>query len=148
MKLIFLEDVSGVARAGEVKEVADGYGRNYLLPRKLAALATPSELKRLEKMLEKLARERARTVEEAGALAQNLREVSLVLKARVGEGERLYGSITNADISEELEKVSGHKVDKHMIVLEEPIRRLGTFQVPIKLAKDVTTEVQVIVEAA
>lgn len=146
MKVIFLQDVPNVASAGQVKEVADGYSRNYLLPRKLAVVATPAELNKLEAQRQADARRQARSEQEAEALAQTLQGMTLVFKARVGDKDRIYGSITSSDIASELKKLSGHDVDKRRIELEEPIRELGSHQVSIKLTKNVTADVSVVVE--
>lgn len=146
MKVVFLEDVPSVARAGEVKEVADGYGRNYLLPRKLAALATTAQLKRLEQEHQALARHQAHTEEEAQEMATRLQGVTLVFRAKVGAKERLYGSITSADIVDEIRKVTGYEVDKRRVEMEGPIRELGTYEVPLKLTRDVATTVRVEVQ--
>jgi len=146
MKLIFLKDVPGVARAGEVKEVAAGYGRNYLLPKQLAVLATAAELKRLASQKEAGARRLARSEHEAEAVAGTLAELSLVFKAKVGAADRLYGSVTSADIAKEIHKLTGHEIDKRRIELEEPLHQLGDYEVPIKLTSNVTATVKVTVE--
>jgi len=146
MKVIFLEDVPNVASAGEVKEAKDGYCRNYLLPRKLAVVATPAELKKLEARREAAARRQDRFNKEAENLAQSLEQLSINLKVRVGDEDRVYGSVTSADIAKEIKSVSGHDIDKRKIELAEPIRELGSHQVPVKLSKDVTASLNVVVE--
>lgn len=146
MKLVFLQDVPNVAKAGEVKEVAGGYGRNFLLPQKLAVIATPTELRKLELQRQTDARRQARWEQEAEALAQVLRDITVVLKVRVGAKNRLYGSITSSDIAQEIKRLSGYEIDKRKIELEEPIQELGSRQVSIRLTKDVTANVNVIVE--
>src|SRR3990172_5538092 len=102
MKVVFLADVPNVAKAGEIKEVANGYGRNYLLPHKLAAPATPDQLQRLEGLRKALLRQEAKAREAAEELALHLAEVTVRIKARAGAEDRLYGSITSTDIAEEL----------------------------------------------
>ncbi len=145
MKVIFLEDVTNVARTGEVKEVADGYFRNYLLPKKLAATASPAAMKSLETDLKLRARRRAQTEAEFAALAQQLEGKEVVLKATAGSKARLYGSITSADIAAGLEK-SGIILDKRRIDLDKPIRQLGAYEVVVKLSKDLAPKLRVIVE--
>ena len=116
MKVIFLEDVPNVAKAGETKEVADGYGRNFLLPRKLAVLPHSQSSAVVEAHLKKLARQRAQTEMEMVELAAQLEGIEVVLKARVGAKDRLYGSITTADIATELESTAGQsaiRYDRH-----------------------------------
>lgn len=146
MKVIFVKDVPNVARAGEIKEVAAGYGRNFLLPKGLAALATPAALKKMESQHQIEAKRQAQSEEEALAFAESIKDFSLMLKARSGAKGRLYGSITNSDIARELEAQTGHKLDKRRIELEEPIRELGEYEVLIKLTKNVAPKLKIVVE--
>jgi len=147
MKVLFLQDVKGTARAGEVKEVSDGFARNYLLPKRLAVMATGGELKKAgnQKVIEKAEQERAKR--EADVLAEMLATVTVNFKAKVGEQYRLYGSITSADIAEAIEKATGQPIDKRKIILEEPLRHLGTYQVPVKITAGLEPTVTVVVEA-
>ncbi|MEW6232009.1 MAG: 50S ribosomal protein L9 [Chloroflexota bacterium] len=147
MKVLFLQDVKGTARAGEVKEVSSGFARNYLLPKRLAVVATGGELKKTgnQKVIEKAKQERAKR--EADVLAERLATVTVNFKVRVGEQHRLYGSITSADIAEAIEKAAGQPINKRKIILEEPLRHLGTYQVPVKIAADLEPTVTVVVEA-
>jgi large subunit ribosomal protein L9 len=147
MKVIFLHGVPGVAKAGEVKEVADGYGRNFLLPKGLATLATPGELKRIESKQKAEALQQALSEEEVRALAEKVEELVLTLKAKAGAKGRLYGSITNADIAQEVSKIADCEVDKRKVRLEEPIREVGEYEVVLRLSKDVAPKLKVIVEA-
>ena len=145
MKVIFLEDVPNVAQAGDMKEVADGYGRNYLIPRKLALLAESQATTILEAQLKKKARLQAQTEAEMRALAQQLEGKEIILKARSGTKDRLYGSITSADIADELEKSTGLAVDKRKIELDEPIRQIGSHEIGIRLTKDIVPKIKLIV---
>lgn len=144
MKVIFLQDVPRVARAGEVKEVADGYARNFLIPQKLAVMTNPSTLNSLEAQIKKAASSQAQTEEEMTDLAHQLDGKEITLKAKVGAKEHLYGSITSADIAAELQN-NGLVVDKRKIEIAEPIRQLGSHEVAIRLAKDAIPKVKVIV---
>lgn len=146
MKVVFLQDVPHVAKAGDVKEVKDGYSRNYLIPKKLAVPATPTELNRLELLRQTSAHRQVRSEQEAEALAQTLKETTLVFRVRAGAKEKLYGSVTSADIAKEIHKVTKHEVDKRKIELPEPIRELGRHEVSVKLHKDITATVAVVVE--
>ena len=146
MKVVFIQDVPNVAKAGDVKVVADGYSRNYLFPKGLAVAATPTELKKLEVQKQAEARRGVRTEQEAEALAKILQDTTVVLKMRVGSKEKLYGSVTTADIAREIKKLTKHEVDKHKIEFAEPIRELGRHQVSIKLTKEVTATLNVVVE--
>jgi len=139
MKVVFLQDVPNVAKAGEIKEVAAGYGRNFLIPRKLAALASPQAMSQVETIDKTEARENA----ELGELAAQLEGKEVSLKAKAGAKERIYGSITSADIAAKLESTAGIEVDKRKIELDEPIRQLGSYEVSIRLAKDILPKIKV-----
>ncbi len=145
MKVVFLDDVSNIARAGDVKEVADGYARNYLIPNKLAVLVSPEATSKLEAQLQAKANKQALLESELTEIAGRLEGKEVVLQAKVGAKDRLYGSITSADIAAELGKVTGITIDKRKIELDEPIRELGSFDVAIKLGKDTIPKIRVIV---
>ena len=145
MKVIFLEDVPNIARAGEIKEVANGYGRNFLIPRKLALPAKPQDMKAIEAQIKERARTAVKIVTEMVELANQLDGKEITLKARVGQKDRLYGSITPADIASKLESTIGSVVDKRKIELDESIRQLGSYEVPIRLAKDTVPKITVTV---
>ncbi len=145
MKVIFLENVPNVARAGEIKEVANGYGRNFLIPQKLALLAKSEAINTVGTQLELKARSQAQTEAELLELADHLNGKEVILEARTGDKDRLYGSITTADIAAELESTTGLTVDKRKIELDEPIRQLGSYEVTIRLAKDVIPKIKVTV---
>ncbi|MCL6560752.1 MAG: 50S ribosomal protein L9 [Firmicutes bacterium] len=146
MKVVLLADVKNLGKKGDVVEVAQGYARNYLIPRRLAMPATPGALKNLEAQRAAYARRQAQLEAEARALAARLNETTLTLKARVGAQNRLYGSITSADIAAALSKELGTPFDRRKLVLEEPIRELGTHTVPVHLARDITASLIVRVE--
>lgn len=145
MKVIFLDDVPRVAKAGEVKEVADGYGRNFLIPKKLALLASPEAVKAAEAQIKKIARSQAQTEAELTELASQLDGREIFLEARTGGKDRLYGSITTADIAAGLESSLGLVVDKRKIDLGEPIRQVGSYEINIKLSKDIVPKIKVTV---
>ncbi|MDO8670654.1 MAG: 50S ribosomal protein L9 [Dehalococcoidia bacterium] len=147
MKVIFVEDVHNVAKAGEVKEVADGYARNYLIPKKLAVVATSAAMKNLESHRRAIANKQAKVEAQAGKLAGELQGVTLNFKAKVGTQDRLYGSITSGDIAEKIKEVKGLEIDKRKIELEEPIRTVGSHEVEVRLAKDAIARLSVVVEA-
>jgi large subunit ribosomal protein L9 len=142
MKVIFLQDVPQVAQAGQVKEVADGYARNYLIPRKLAALAHPQAVSQIETRAKKV---EGRLTAEIKELASQLEGKEVSLKAKAGAKDKLYGSITSADIAAELKNAAGLEIDKRKIELEEPIRQLGSYEVTVKLGQDVTPKIKVTV---
>jgi len=145
MRVIFLEDVPNVARVGDIKEVASGYGRNYLIPQKLARLAN-SPVTNLPEIQRRLAT-RNQSEEALVKLANQLEGREVTLKARVGAKDRLYGSITSADIAAELQESAGVAIDKRKIELAEPIRQLGSYEVVVRLAKDIVPTIKVTVTA-
>ena len=145
MKVVFLQDVPKVAKAGEIKEVADGYGRNFLIPKKLALLANSPALSAMETQLKIKARSQTEEEAELVELAHQLEEKEITLKAKVGAKEHLYGSITSADITAELQNTTGLVVDKRKVELAEPIRQLGSYEVAVRLAKDIIPKIKVTV---
>lgn len=141
MKVVFLQDVPNVAKAGEIKEVAAGYGRNFLIPKKLAALANPQAMSQVETGDKTKATVNVELVE----LARQLEEQEISLKAHAGAKDKLYGSITSADIAAELENTTGLVIDKRKIELDEPIRQLGSYEISIRLAQDIIPKIRVTV---
>ena len=144
MKVVFLEEVEGKARVGEVKEVADGYARNYLFPRKLAAPATPHYIGMARAKAEKEARRQARLDQEAQEkLLPRLEGRSLRIEVRVGEQGKLFGSVTALDIAEALREQACVELDHRQVLLAEPIREVGTFSVTLRLTRNVQAQVTV-----
>lgn len=133
MKILLKRDVPNLGKAGEVKTVADGYARNYLIPRGMAVIATQGALKQAKLKQQVEAQRQAHFQQEAQKLATAFRGLTLTFQVRAGENEQLYGSITNADIAQALEKQVGRAIDRRKIELERPIRRLGSYRVPIRL---------------
>ena len=146
MKVVLRRDVPTLGKAGDVKEVADGYGRNYLIPRGLAAPASRTAMENVEAHKTAEARRRERLDEEAQALAKRIEETAVVIRARTGEGGRLYGSVTSSDIAEALSSEMGTTIDKRNVDLPEPIRHLGTHTARIHVAPRVSVPVNVQVE--
>ncbi len=146
MKVLLLKDIKRLGKAGEIKRVADGYGRNYLIPRGLAVLARPGATERIgvQKAIQEQREERIH--DDAAALAERLSEVTVAFKVKASDKGRLYGSVTSADIAGEVEKQIGHSIDKRKVMLDEPLRLLGTHKVPIRLMSDLVPEVTVVVE--
>jgi len=142
MKVVFIEDVPNVAEVGEIKDVADGYGRNYLIPKKLAVLADARATQIVETRKKRKARIEAETEAEMRELAKQLEGLDIVIKAKAGTKDRLYGSITNADIAEEVNKSAGLEIDKRKIELEKPIHEIGSYDIPIRLTKDIIPRVK------
>ena len=145
MKVVFLRDVPNVARAGEIKEVANGYGRNFLIPQKLALLAKSEAINTVETQLKLKAHSQTQTEAGLVEVANQLDGREVILEARSGVKGRLYGSITAADIAAELESITGLAIDKRKIELEESIRQAGSYEVNIRLAKDIVPKIKVTV---
>lgn len=146
MEVLLLKNVPGIGNAGQVKKVADGYARNYLLPHKLAVTATGNAVKQAETIKEAALRREAKTLGEAQQLGDLIRQTTVTFRAKAGEGDRLFGSITAGDIAEALANEKHINVDKRKIELPNPIKELGARQVPIKLHSEVTAPVTVVVE--
>lgn len=134
MKVILLRDVENLGKAGDLKEVANGYARNYLLPRELAAAATATLIANRDQRIASERRKQEKFVEQNRQLAEKLSAVSLTFKARVGKQGRLYGSITSQDIAEGLREMEGINIDRRLIELPSAIRATGTYAVPVRIA--------------
>jgi len=145
MEIILRETIDTLGRAGQVIKVADGYARNYLLPRKLAYLATPGNLKVIESERQSLLKKEAKQKDDSEKLMEMLNKVELVTRRKVGEQDALYGSVTNSDIAELLE-AKGFQIEKRKIHMDDHIKTLGEFSIPIRLFKDVTAHIKLKVE--
>jgi len=141
MEVILCQDVVKLGQVGEVVKVKDGYGRNFLIPHKKAYLATPSNLKRIENQKKKRQEAYEKGKNEAVELAEKLNKVSCTVTVEVNDLEKLYGSVTEAEIIKALE-VEGYTIDKNDIILEKPIEELGIFDVGIKLHSEVTANIR------
>lgn len=146
MQVLLIQDVEQLGKKGEVKRVSDGYARNYLIPQGLAVIATPGAIKQAEQRRQATARRQSKVLSKAQALAQLLDGMTVTFKARAGESNRLYGSITNANIAEALSDKVGQEVDRRKIVLEEPLKELGTHAVTVHLAPGAEAKVTVVIE--
>lgn len=142
MKVIFLKDVKGQGKKGDIKDISDGYAQNFLLPRGLARPATEGNVKTLENQNAAELKRKAQEKEDAILLGKKLEEMTITLKAKAGEGGRLFGAITSKQVAEAMEK-SGVKVDKRKIEMQDPIRTLGVTQVPVKLHPEVKSTIKV-----
>jgi large subunit ribosomal protein L9 len=142
MEVILREHVDNVGRRGEIVKVADGYARNYLLPRKLALLATEGNKQRIERERAKFDAHEAEERKVAEAMAARMANLAVDIARRVGETDVLYGSVTSSDIAEAL-SAKGFDVDRRKIHLQEPLKRVGEFDIPIRLQRDVTATIKV-----
>ena len=146
MKVILREDVENLGKGGELVEVKPGYGRNFLLPRGLAVMANPKNVRELEHQKRVADAKAAKTRASAEAVAKRLAETPITLRRKVGEQDKLYGSVTAIDIVEAL-AARGVQLDRRIVDLREPIKTLGEFEVPVKVHRDVAAKVKVKVEA-
>jgi len=146
MKVVLLEDLPGRGKAGEIKEVSNGYARNFLLPRGLALLATPAVIKQVESRLEQKKLEESIDRDKLVELAQQIEGKEIIFEARMGAGERLFGSITAADVAEKLSQTIGSVIDKKKIDIEKSLRKTGSHQGVVKLASDLNPQITVVIE--
>ncbi len=147
MKVLFLKEVPGAAQAGEVKEVAPGYARNFLLPKKLAIAADDRLIEQIRQREEATRRRAEKALNEARELSARLRKLTVTIYAKTGEAGRLFGSVTNADIAQQLRREAGVEIDKRKITVEPPIKSLGPHEVEIELHPQVTETLRVVVAA-
>lgn len=148
MKVIFLKDVKDIASADTVKDVSDGYARNYLIPKGLAAIADKGTLKSLEMRLKKKSESVEAERAELKNIASKIDGAQISIQVDVGENGKLFGSVTHQDIAKKLFESLGIEVDKKKIVLDEPIKTVGSFDVPVKFATDISATVKVNVAAS
>lgn len=146
MKVIFLKDVKNVAKANEIKEVKDGYARNYLFKNNLAVEATKENIHRLNKKLEKIAATEEQRIQNAKDLVEKLTKLEVKMKKKAGEKGRLFGAITSAEIADEV-KALGIELDKKLIDLKTPIKEVGVFNVDVNIYKGIKGQLRVVVDA-
>ena len=146
MQVILVQNVPGLGDIGDVKSVADGYARTYLIPRGLAKVATEGELKQVKQHKRTAAKRAVEEMADAQAVAERLSKMTLVFTARAGEGTKLYGSITSAQIADKIGEELGRDFDRRKIHLDESLRQLGTHQVPVRLMADIVPTVTVVIE--
>ena len=148
MKVILLQDVKGKGKKGQMLEVSDGYARNFMLPKKMAIEATPDAINTM-RMNDKATQERiAKEKAEALAVSKQLRELTVTVVAKGGGNGRLFGSVTNAEIADALEKKTGIKLDKRKIVISDAIKNVGTYTVTCKLGYEISAPLTVKIEEA
>ena len=145
MQIILQEDVEKLGTRGQLVDVAEGYARNFLLPRKLGLEATPGNMKRLEKMRTAFAKKTAVEKESAEKLAELLGGVSLTISRKAGDNDQLFGSVTSGDIAEAL-AAQGYEIEKRKIALADPIKLVGEYEIPVKLHREVSANVKLAVK--
>ncbi|MDE0744572.1 MAG: 50S ribosomal protein L9 [SAR202 cluster bacterium] len=147
MRVVFIEDVEGVALGGEVKEVKNGFARNYLIPKNLAAPATHNNLQRIHKLTKNAATSRTYRLDEMKNLAGTLDGTEIGIEMRAGSNNRLYGSVTGTMVADALAKETGIEIERKLVQLDDPIRDVGTYEVPLRLYSDVNALIKVTVYA-
>ena len=147
MKVLFLKDVTGTAKPGDVKEVAPGYARNFLFPKHLAVVADERVVDQIRKREEATRRRAEKQLTDAREVAGRLRKLTVTIYAKTGEGGRLFGSVTNTDVALQLKREAGIDVDKRKIEIEPPIRSLGPHEVSVELHPEITETLKVVVAA-
>jgi large subunit ribosomal protein L9 len=145
VQVILKQDVEKIGRRGDIVDVSRGYVRNFLVPRGLAEMATPTRLEEVHREMAEAEERDRRMAERAGEVAETLNKSVITIEARTGEDERLFGSVTAANIADAINRARGVRVDRRRIKLEEPIRSLGTHQVPVQVYGDIEASVKVIV---
>lgn len=133
MKVILLCDIENLGKKGDIKDVSDGYARNYLIPRKIALPANDKNISLLKIEKEKFERKRKREIERVNKIVDKLNKISINIQVKTGEGEKLFGAVTKEDIAVAIEKETGLKIDKHDILLEEQIKNTGAFLVDVRI---------------
>ena len=147
MKVLFLKEVTGTAHAGDVKEVAPGYARNFLFPKHLAVVADERVVDQVRKREEATRRRAEKELNDARDVAQRLRKLTVTVYAKTGEGGRLFGSVTNTDVAQQLKREAGIDVDKRKIEIDPPIKSLGPHEVSVQLHTEVSETLRVVVAA-
>ena len=145
MKVVFLEDVEGVARGGDVREVKNGFARNYLIPKSLAVPATHDALQRIQKLSEQAEKTRIKRLTDMKALGEALGGVRVDVEMRAGSGGRLYGSVTNAIVASRLAELTGEEIDRRAVSVPDSVRELGLYQATVRLHAEVQAEVDILV---
>ena len=145
MKVVLIQEVPGLGNVGDVKEVSGGYGRNYLIPRGYAQFATPNVLKKVDKLRTVEEKRQQSLNMEMADFAKKLEGLEVIIKAKVGGQERLYGSVTAADIADYIKQLTGQDIDKRKVMLSEAIHKVGEYEVSVKLSRDLSPKLKVIV---
>lgn len=145
MQVILKQDVEKIGRRGDIVDLSKGYVRNFLVPRNLAEVATPSKMEEAKRLMADAEEREQRMAERAGEIAGMLNKSVITIEARTGDDERIFGSVTAASIVAAIDKARGVRIDRRRVKLEEPIKALGTYQVPIQVHGDVEASVKVIV---
>ncbi|MFA5367858.1 MAG: 50S ribosomal protein L9 [Dehalococcoidia bacterium] len=145
MKVVLIQEVPGLGNVGDVKDVSGGYGRNYLIPRGYAQFATPDVMKRVDNLRAKEEKRQQALNMEMSDFARKLEGLEVVIKAKVGGQERLYGSVTGSDIADYIHQMTGQEIDKRKVILSEAIHKVGEYSASVKLSRDLNPRLKVVV---
>ena len=145
MKVVFLKDVEGVAQGGDVKEVRNGFARNYLLPKELAVIATHNSLRRTARLRKDAETERLKHLSDMGVLAEEIDGAQIAVEMRAGASGRLYGSVNNAIVAAKLSEMTSRDIDRRMVLIDDPIREVGIFDIRLRLHSEVDARINVVV---
>lgn len=145
MRVVFLQDVPGVAHGGDVRTVKDGFARNYLIPRSLAVPATQDALRRVDRLKKQAEEDRIKAIQDMRTLAELLNSAQVNIEMRAGTNGRLYGSVTNAIVAEKLSEMTGREIDRRVVAMTEPFRQVGLYEVDVHLHPEVDARVKVLV---
>ncbi|MCM8830260.1 MAG: 50S ribosomal protein L9 [Candidatus Omnitrophica bacterium] len=143
MKVIFIKDLQGAGKKGEIKEVKPGYARNYLIPKGIAIEATPENVRQLENREQQSTLKKKKELSRAKEAKNILQEGSITISAKAGHDEKLFGAITPEDIAKAVIQQKNLEIDKHQILLEQPIKKLGVYKVPVRTGENITAEVKI-----
>lgn len=145
MKVVLIQEVPGLGNVGDVKDVSGGYGRNYLIPRGYAQFATPDAMKKVDNLRAKEEKRQQALNMEMADFAKKLEGLEVVIKAKVGGQERLYGSVTGSDIADYIHQLTGQEVDKRKVILSEAIHKVGEYSASVKLSRDLNPTLKIVV---
>jgi large subunit ribosomal protein L9 len=143
MKIILMKDVVSLGKEGDIVEVREGYARNYLIPKGFACEASDRNVRKIEEIKKRVAQKREKAIKEAEQLARKLNKLSITIETKAGEEEKLFGTVTTEDIAQAIKTQHDIDVDRHQIYLEEPIKKLGIYKVPIHLIEGINAELKV-----
>lgn len=147
MRVVFIEDVEGVALGGEIKEVKNGFARNYLIPKNLAAPATHNNLQRMHKFSKDAAISRAQRLDDMQEIANTLEGTEITIEMRAGSNNRLYGSVTGTMVADALAEKTGVSIERRLVQLDDPIREVGAYEIPLRLYEEVSASIKLTVYA-
>lgn len=143
MKVIFIQDLPGKGNSEEIKEVRTGYARNYLIPKGIAIEATPENIKHRKNQEKFFEKKKQKIITQAKEIKNALKDASVTINSKAGQDDKLFGAVTNEDIAAAIHQQLSVDIDKHQILIEQPIKKLGIYKIPVRLCEEVTGEVKI-----